>query len=152
MQLVEATESLIDVLFDDLREEDMNVLSRMGGIESAKRSALQMTKMFTCQMFISERGIPAALWIGIQKWDGLIEIIAYTGNESETEKAGFYRACIRAIGYMKEVMNLHKIECIVWGDYERSKLWLKRLGFIVEGIKKQHGPDKTDATMLGRIL
>lgn len=152
MTLVETTEALIDELFADLREEDQTVLTRMGGVDSAKAAALKMTKMFTSQVFVTDDGRAAALWIAVQKWPGLVEIVCYSGNAVEDEKVGFYRACVRGIGYMKDVMDLHKIECTVWGDYSRSKLWLMRLGFEQEGYMKQHGPDKTDATMMGRCF
>ena len=142
----------IDSLFDDLREEDQEVMERMGGTLEAKQAVNEMVKFFPTQVFESEDGRVAALWIGLRRWHGVMEIVAYTGNATEGNRVGFYRACTRGLKYIKDILNIHKIECIVWSDYQRSIHWLERLGFEKEGYMKQHGPDKTDATMMGKVL
>lgn len=142
----------IDKLFDDLRPEDRGVMERMGGLLPAKQAVMEMSKVFPTQIFETHDGRIAALWIVLRRWSGVAEIIGYTGNSAEDNMVGFYRANIRGIQYVKDILSIHKLECIVWGDYQRSILWLERLGFEREGYMKQHGPDKTDATMLGKVL
>jgi len=140
----------LDFLFSDLRDEDRLSLESMGGVDVGRAAADELMKHFPHQLFVNDDGRVAALWIGIKKWDGLVEIIGYTGNAAEDEIVGFYKASLRGIGYFSEFLGAHKVECIVWAGYDRSVKWLERLGFEKEGYMKHHGPDKRDAIMMGR--
>ena len=151
MRLRPATSKDIDELFANLRGQDRLTLNAMGGMLHARKTVDYLMTMFPHQLFETDDGRVAALWIGMRKWDGLIEIIGYTTNAAEENKAGFYKASIRGVNYIAEFLNAHKIECVVWGDYDRSVKWLKRLGFEKEGYMKHHGPNKENATMMGRV-
>ncbi len=142
----------IDELFFDLREKDLEIIESMGGMVEARKVVDNLLEIFPHQVFITDDGRVAALWIMMRRWTGVIEVVAYTGNETEKNKVGFFKACVRGIDYIADHLYAHKIECLVWGDYYRSIKWLVRLGFQKEGFMRQHGPDKSDATMMGRVL
>lgn len=152
MILRPATADDIDALFEDLRPHDKGVLEKFGGLALARDTVDRLMLSFPHQLFVTKDGKVAALWIGLRKWDGLIEIYGYTTNVAEENRVGFFRASNRALGYMKDILGAHKIECVVWNGYDRSIKWLERLGFEREGYMRHHGPDKTDAVMMGRVL
>jgi len=151
MRLRPATTADINELFANLREQDRKTLNAMGGLRQARQTVDALMDSFPHQLFETDDGRVAALWIGLRKWDGVIEIVGYTTEAAEENKAGFFKASMRGVNYIAEYLNAHKIECVVWGDYERSVRWLKRLGFEKEGYMKQHGPNKENATMMGRV-
>ena len=152
MYLREATPEDIDELFANLREEDAKAIERMGSFNEARNVVDQLLGHFTHQLFMTEDHRVAGLWIGVQKYRGVVEIVGYTTTAAEDERIGFFRASQRGIAAIKEVMGAHKIECIVWDGYDKSIKWLQRLGFEIEGYSRQHGPDKSDATLMGRIF
>lgn len=142
----------LDELFADLRDEDLEAIERMGGVANARAVVNQLIEAFPHQVFITEDGKVAALFIGLRKWDGVIEIIGYTSNAAEDNIFGFYKASIRGVDYLSSILGAHKVECIVWGGYQRSINWLQRLGFKQEGYLVKHGPDQSDATLMGRVM
>lgn len=152
MILRASTPQDLDKLFADLRDIDKEVLERMGGIVQSRKVVDHLVTMFPSQIFVTDDGRVAALFIGLRKWEGLIEIIGYTGNAVEDNMVGFYKASLRGVQYLADVLEAHKVECIVWGDYDRSIKWLEKLGFEKEGLLRQHGPDKSNATLMGRIM
>ena len=152
MILKVATAEDLDILFADLRPMDIDTLERLGGLVRAREIVDLLMVNFPHQLFVTEEGKPVALWIALRKWDGCFELFGYTGNEAEKNKVGFYKACMRGCEYIRDILGAHKIECIVWGNYDRSIRWLKRLGFEKEGYCRQHGPDKSDATIMGRVM
>jgi hypothetical protein len=139
-------------VFDNLREEDRAVLERMVGLEAAEKAVRHMVKHYPSQVFVADDGRTAALMIALSKWQGVAEIVAYTTTAVDDYRAGFYRTCLRGIGHLRTVMGLHKVEAMVWGDYQASINWLRHLGFEFEGRLRRHGPDGTDATLMGRIF
>lgn len=152
MLLRVATPEDLDLLFDDLRPVDKETLEKFGGLIKSRETVDYLIEHFPHQLFVTEDGKPAALWIALRKWDGVFEIFGYTGNEAEKNRVGFYKACLRGCDYIRDILEAHKLECIVWGGYDRSVNWLKRLGFEQEGFMRCHGPDKSDATIMGRVL
>lgn len=152
MILVAPEKRHLDELFANLRDEDLDVIDDMSDVVEARKTAEEMIKVFPSQVFVTDKGKVAALWILVIKWNGVAEIVAYTTNEVETNRVAFHKACLRGIDYAVDFYGLHRLQAYVWGDYVRSIKWLERLGFKVEGVMRQFGPNKVDATMLGRIF
>lgn len=152
MILRTATTKDVDEVFENLRDQDRSVMEAQGGLADARKTVESLLQVFPHQIFEADDGRVAALWIALRKWDGVIEIAGYTTNAVEENMIGFYKASSRGLMYVADILKAHKIECIVWGDYERSVLWLERLGFEKEGYMKQHGPNKEDATLMGRVF
>lgn len=147
-----ATAEDLDALFADLRDADRKTLTGFGGLGKAREIVDALMLHFPHQFFVTNDGRPAALWIGMRKWDGVFEIYGYTGKAVEENVVGFYKACQRGIQHIHEILGAHRIEALVWGDYRRSIRWLERLGFEQEGVLRHHGPDKSDATLMGRVF
>lgn len=142
----------LDFLFYTLRDPDKHAIDRMGGRESCRKAVEEMVQYFPSQVIESDDGAIAALAIALRKWDGVVEIVAYTTTAVERNPIGFHKACIRGMAFAQEVLQLHKVECIVWEGYMRSVRWLERLGFSREGLLLAHGPDKSNAIAMGRVF
>jgi len=151
MILREPTIEDISYIFDNLRTEDQETIDRLGGAHQMRLHVMQMTRTFPSQVFV-QGDTPVAIFIVLRRWEGVAEVCAYTTTDVEKYRIGFYRACIRGIDYCRDILGMHRLDAIVWGNYYRSIKWLLKLGFSVEGFRPKYGPDKEDATMLGRVM
>lgn len=66
-------------------------------------------------------------------------------------KVGFHRTITRLIDDIIRANDLHRVQCYVHKDFEKSKKWVKRMGFEAEGLLKQFGQDKADYYIYARV-
>lgn len=143
---------MIDEVFGDLRDQDRNAIESLGGQEDLKKVVQAMAGFCISQAVLDTTGKAIALVFAVPKYKGVFEISAYTANGVEQNKIGFFKAILRMMADFQALGEAHKIECVVWHGYVRSIKWLEKIGFEIEGYAKQHGPDRSDAILMGRTL
>ena len=76
-------------------------------------------------------------------WEGVAEFWLIPGVLIERYKKTFFKAIKIAHERMMEFNNIQRLQCICFTGNERSRKWIERNGFVVEGIMKKyrHGKD-----------
>ncbi len=93
---------------------------------------------------IFNKEIPIAVCGAAVLWEGVADVWFLTTHHIDKCKFHFYREVIMGMEHIKELFNLHRIQCSVEFDNERSMKWLETMGFKREGLMIEYGPDRKD--------
>lgn len=88
----------------------------------------------------------------VQLWPGVAEAWVVSTALVPNFKLAFHRAVKAYFEIVIETLKLKRVQAAVHCDHEVSHKWVKRLGFIPEGIMPCFGPDGADYVRYGRIL
>jgi len=146
-----ATMEDVDQILADLREKDLEAITSAGGISVARDVMAYFVENSIAQVIKNDAGEAVAFFAAVPVHKGVYEVYGYTSNKVNRNPFGFHRRVRKLLAAVLEVTEAHKIECVVWKGNETSFKWLRRLGFIVEGFRLQHGPGKESAYLMGRI-
>lgn len=140
MRLTLADMKMDDLLYMELRDRDVDMLSSMddwlGNLWEMKSKGYGFT-------IYHEDDVVAC--IGVTKIvSGVSEVWAITGKLVEKYPKDFHKMCKRIIEYAFEIDNLHRLQCTAEVGYDRTIKWLERLGFEREGMLRNYTPDGKD--------
>jgi hypothetical protein len=108
----------------------------------------------------SERGEAFTAWIEdevmfiggmIPLFTGVAEVWSLTGEPVALYPKAFHKAVNKMLDYWDSLYNLHRIQCKVVSEHERSREWLKRLGFQEEGLMRKYDAKGNDYYMYARV-
>jgi hypothetical protein len=93
------------------------------------------------------------LYIGgmIPLFTGVAEIWSLTGEAVAIYPVAFHRSVSKILDYWDTAYKLHRIQCKVVSEHKRSREWLKRLGFVEEGLMRKFDAKGNDYYMMARV-
>lgn len=82
---------------------------------------------------------------------GVAEVWAITSDSIKNHKIGFHKLVLKLLKYVETELKLHRMQMTVRCDFKEGNKWAKALGFSVESVLGQYGPDKSSHVMYARF-
>lgn len=83
---------------------------------------------------------------------GVVEVFGLFSDELYNYPVAFHRASLKLLLDWFYNSKIHRMQVLVRLDYLRGLRWVERLGFTVEGILRQYGPDRNDYALYGMVI
>jgi hypothetical protein len=106
-----------------------------------------------CTIYVIESetfGIMAIIPIFFH-WPGVSEASLYSSPIIDDHGSDAYRICSMLASYIEERFNIHRIQATVLAHDRVARMFIKRIGFQMEGLLKKYNPRGEDYFMLARI-
>lgn len=86
-----------------------------------------------------------------QLWPGVGEACAWTTPLVEQHKKDFCLIAAAFLDRVQDEMGYHRIQCSCLEDFWTSRRWLKRLGFVEEGLMALYTRNGENCVRLARV-
>lgn len=102
--------------------------------------------------FYNEETSEVLAIVGITRiWDGVYEAWTFLSKGIKTFPKTFHKSCLAILSSHRDGLDIKRYQAIVKVGFVEGQKWIYSLGFEIEGVMRNYGPEGADYYMCGRI-
>lgn len=151
MRLAPFNVSHLAPVLDDLRPQDVRSVESLGGIEFVRGWISDLAGSAAVGTLLTDDDAPVAIMGAVPIWRGVAHIFMFTTNKAASNKVGIVRTSAKALGLVREYLDLHRLEAAVAVSDDHSATWMESMGLKREAVMRGYGPDREDHWLYARV-